>query len=84
MRILRPLLRDMNCLWSVALLLLLLTLLLLSASASIVDASTPPRPAPPWVQIPALIALGGFLLTAGAALGLSLIRAARALARHRS
>jgi hypothetical protein len=83
MRSLRPLLRDTNCLWSVALLLLLVALMLLSASASIMDASTPPRRVPQWIHVPTGMALVGFLLTAGAALGLSLVRAAGALAHRR-
>jgi hypothetical protein len=83
MRILRPLLEDAGILWSVALLLLLVALMLLSASASIMDASTPPGRAPQWIHVPTVMALVGFLLTAGAALGLSLVRAARALAHRR-
>ncbi len=83
MRILRPLLRDAEILWALALLLLLVALMLLSATASIMNGGGEPRVAPLWIHIPTAIALVGFLLTAGAALCLSLVRAVRALARHR-
>ena len=82
MRGLRPLLTDAEILWALTLLLMVVALMLLSATASIMNESTPPRRVPQWIRIPTAIALVGFLLAAGTAVCLSLVRAVRALVRH--